>query len=180
VELETERLRLRPIELSDADDLFALHRDPAMMHYFGDGHAYGADESRTWLEWHVGMWGMEGFGFFSAVLEAEGTFVGWLGLNRVLDDPDLQGSTEVGWFVDRRLWGQGLATEGARAAVTYGFATLGLDRIIARYRTDNLASGRVMEKIGMKYWQEVPNTEVPGTTVTLYEISGSEWTGSES
>jgi ribosomal-protein-alanine N-acetyltransferase len=178
VELETERLRLQPLNMSDADDLFVLHQDPAMLRYFGDGHAYGPEESRTWLEWHVGMWDLEGFSFFSATLKDDGKFVGWVGLNRVLDDPDLEGLTEVGWFIDRRLWGKGLATEGARAAPSHGFTTLGLDRIIARYRTDNVASGRVMEKLGMRHWCEIPNIEVPNTTVTMYEIGANECAGS--
>jgi RimJ/RimL family protein N-acetyltransferase len=125
------------------------------------------------------MWDLEGFGFFAATLKTDGSFVGWLGLNRVLDDPDLGGSPEVGWFIDRRHWGQGLATEGARVAVTYGFATLELDRIIARYRTDNVASGRVMEKIGMRRWQVVADREIPNATITMYEINAKDWTGSE-
>ena len=71
----------------------------------------------------------------------------------------------------RALWGRGLATEGARAALDFGFGSLGLERIIARYHTDNVASGRVMQKIGMRYWREVPSTEVPGVTLTFYELS---------
>jgi RimJ/RimL family protein N-acetyltransferase len=171
VELETARLHLRPLALSDADALYALHHDADMQRYFGDGHLYDRRESLTWLEWHVGLWELEGYSFFAAELRPEGRFAGWLGLNKVADDPELNGQTEIGWFIDRALWGRGLATEGARAALDFGFGPLGLERIIARYRTDNVASGRVMQNIGMDYWREVPNNEVPGTTVTLYELS---------
>ena len=125
------------------------------------------------------MWDMEGFGFFAATLKADGGFVGWLGLNRVLDDPDLGGSTEIGWFIDRRHWEQGLATEGARVAVTCGFDALDLDRIIARCRTDNVVSGRVREKIGMGRWQVVADGEIPNATITMYEISAKDRMGSE-
>jgi RimJ/RimL family protein N-acetyltransferase len=170
VELLTERLILRPLAMSDAEALLQLHQDAGMMRYFDDGHPYSREESRTWLEWHVGMWDLEGFSFFAALLRASGSLIGWIGLNKVLDDPALDGCTEVGWFIERRHWGEGLATEGARAALAFGFGTLGLDRILARYRTDNVASGRVMEKIGMRRWKEIPNPEVAGTTVTMYEI----------
>ncbi len=170
MELETERLSLRPLAISDADDLYRLHRDADMQRYFGDGHLYERDESRTWLEWHVGLWDLQGYSFFAAELRADHHFAGWLGLNKVADDPELNGQTEIGWFIDRALWRQGLATEGARAALGYGFGPLGLDRIIARYRTDNVASGRVMQKIGMHHWRELPSTEVPGATVTFYEL----------
>lgn len=115
-----------------------------------------------------------GFQFLAARLKSDEVFVGWIGLNKVMDDPELTGETEIGWFVDRRYWGQGLATEGALASLSFGFDSLGLDRIIARYRTDNVASGRVMEKIGMRLWRTIPNPEVPGTTVTMYEIGVSD------
>ena len=170
MELKTTRLHLRPLAMTDAEPLYALHQDADMQRYFGDGHLYGRDESRTWLEWHVGLWDVEGYSFFAADLLAEGRFVGWVGLNKVADDPELDGQTEIGWFIDRDFWRQGLATEGARAALDFGFASLGLDRIIARYHTENVASGRVMQKIGMRYWREVPSAEVPGTTVTFYEL----------
>jgi RimJ/RimL family protein N-acetyltransferase len=170
MELETNRLRLRPLAMTDAGPLYALHQDADMQRYFGDGHLYDLDESRTWLEWHVGLWDVEGYSFFAADLRAEDRFVGWVGLNKVADDPEINGQTEIGWFIDRALWGQGLATEGARAALDYGFGSLALDRIIARYHTENVASGRVMQKIGMHYWREVPNPEVPGTTHTFYEL----------
>lgn len=170
MELETTRLRLRPLAMTDADPLYALHQDADMQRYFGDGHLYDRDESRTWLEWHVGLWDVEGYSFFAADLLGEDRFVGWVGLNKVADDPELDGQTEIGWFIDRAYWRQGLASEGARAALGFGFGSLGLDRIVARYRTDNVASGRVMQKIGMRYWREVPSTEAPGTTLTFYEL----------
>ena len=177
MELLTDRLLLRPLDMGDAEPLLALHQDAGMMRYFDDGHVYAREESRTWLEWHVGMWALEGFSFFAARRRVDQGFIGWVGLNRVLDDPELDGSVEIGWFIDRQLWGEGLASEGARAALAFGFGELGLDRIIARYRTDNLASGRVMEKIGMRRWKEIPNPQIEGTTVTMYEIDSEEHRG---
>jgi ribosomal-protein-alanine N-acetyltransferase len=170
VEIDTDRLRLRPLASSDADALYVLHQDPAMMAHFGDGHLYDRRESRAWLDWHIGMWDIEGYSFFAVERRPEGIFTGWLGLNKVLDEPSLDGQTEIGWFIDRACWGQGLASEGARASLDYGFATLGLDRIIARYHTVNIASGRVMQKIGMHYWYEHPSAEVEGVSVTLYQL----------
>jgi RimJ/RimL family protein N-acetyltransferase len=170
MERDTERLHLRPLSMSDADALYPLHQDPVMQRYLGDGQVYDRDQSRTWLEWHVALWEQEGYSFFAVELRPEDRFIGWLGLNKVLDDPELSGTPEIGWFIDRQLWGRGLATEGAREALCFGFDELGFDRVIARYNTDNHASGRVMEKIGMQWWREVPHTDVPGSTVTMYEI----------
>ncbi len=170
VSLETDRLHLRPLAMTDAGWMLPLHQSADMQRYFGDGHVYTPEESRTWLEWHVALSDLEGFSFFAAMLRSDDRFVGWVGLNRVMDDSDLVGQTEIGWFIDRRYWGQGLATEGALASLGFGFDSLGLDRIIARYRTDNVASGRVMEKIGMRLWKTIPNPVVEGTTVTMYEM----------
>ncbi len=173
-EIDTERLHLRPLSMSDFDALFVLHRNPDMQRYFGDGHLYARDESRGWLEWHVGLWREVGYSFFAVELRSSARFIGWLGLNKVLDRPDLTGQTEIGWFIDSQLWGQGLATEGAQETLAFGFGGLGLERVIARYRTDNVASGRVMEKIGMHRWQVVPHSDVPGTTTTMYEIHSGD------
>ena len=110
-EIDTERLHLRPLAMSDSDALFALHRNPDMQRYFGDGRLYTRDESRGWLEWHVGLWREVGYSFFAVELRTSGRFIGWVGLNQVMDQPDLSGQTEIGWFIDSELWGQGLATE---------------------------------------------------------------------
>jgi RimJ/RimL family protein N-acetyltransferase len=161
--------------MTDAGRMLALHQSEDMQRYFGDGHVYTPEESRTWLEWHVALGDLEGFSFLAATLKSNLSLVGWVGLNRVMDDPELKGETEIGWFIDRRFWGQGLATEGELASLSFGFDSLGLDRIIARYRTDNVASGRVMEKVGMRLWKTIPNPEVEGTTVTLYEMDADDW-----
>jgi RimJ/RimL family protein N-acetyltransferase len=61
---------------------------------------------------------------------------------------------EIGWRLDPSLWGQGLATEGARAALEAGLGELALDRVISVIHRDNVASQRVAEKIGLRVWQE--------------------------
>ncbi len=155
--------------MGNADDLRQLQRDPEMMRYFGDGHPYSDDESRMWLKWHVAMWDLEGYGFWAVEHKVAGIFIGWLGMTKVWDPPELLPSTEVGWFIDRRNWGQGLATEGAREALSFAFGPLRLVRVIARYDLDNIASGRVMAKIGMRFWKDMPHAELSGATIRVHE-----------
>jgi len=169
VEVETERLRLRPLALSDADALASLQADPEMMRYFADGHTYQADESRLWLEWHVAMWDLEGYGSWAVEHRLDGTFIGWLGVTKVWDPPEQMPASEVGWFIDRGYWRQGLATEGAWESLRFAFGLVGLARVIARYNAANLASGRVMDKIGMRLWREFPHPEYSGVIVRIYE-----------
>jgi len=147
--------------MSDGEPLYALQRDPVMMRYFGG--PYLRAQTETWLEWHVAMWEQEGYSHWAAELKEDGTFVGWIGLTKVWDPEDLLLATEVGWFVDRRHWGEGLATEGGRRSLGFGFKELSLGRIIARYNPENLASGRVMEKLGMRHVCDMPRGDGPGT-----------------
>ncbi len=169
MEIDTEHLHLRPLAMSDADDLLALQQDPEMMRYFDDGHTYRPDESRAWLEWNVEMWNLEGYGFWAVELSPEGRFIGWTGVSKVWTPPDLMPSSEVGWFIERRCWGRGFATEGARRALEFAFGPLGLPRVIARYRSDNPASGRVMSKVGMHLWREDPCPHAPEATIRIFE-----------
>ena len=159
--------------MSDGEPLNALQRDPHMMRYFGG--PYLRAQTDTWLEWHVAMWEQEGYSHWAAELKEKGTFVGWVGLTKVWEPEDLLPATEVGWFVDRRLWGSGLATEGGRRSLEFGFRDLGLDRIIARYNAENLASGRVMEKLGMNHAATEPRSNASGWT-RVFEIRSDELT----
>jgi RimJ/RimL family protein N-acetyltransferase len=164
---ETERLRLRPLAMSDGDALHVLQRDPLMMKYFGG--PYLRAQTDTWLEWHVAMWEQEGYSHWAAELKADDHFVGWIGLTKVWEPEDLLPATEVGWFIDRGHWGAGLATEGARRSLAFGFDELGLDRIIARYNPENLASGKVMEKIGMQHACDQSRSDGKGVS-RIFEI----------
>jgi RimJ/RimL family protein N-acetyltransferase len=79
---------------------------------------------------------------------------------------------EVGWDLHPSVWGQGLATEGARAALGYGFEAVGLERIISTARADNAASRRVMEKCGLAFQEEFTHK---GALVAWYAIDRADW-----
>ena len=80
--------------------------------------------------------------------------------------------TEAGWRLDRRFWGRGLATEGALASLRYGFEERGLERIISMTVPENVASWRVMQKIGLTYRGE---TRWRGEDVVWYAIDRKMW-----
>lgn len=159
--------------MTDAPALHALQVDSEMMRYFGG--PYRRHQTDAWLQWHVGMWELEGYSHWAAELKVDGSFVGWIGLTKVWEPEELLPATEVGWFVDRQYWGIGLATEGARVSLAFGFEDLGLDRILARYDPENLASGTVMEKIGMHHLCDIPRTNAEGPA-RVYEIRSDELT----
>jgi RimJ/RimL family protein N-acetyltransferase len=157
--------------MSDAAGLHPLQQDAEMMRYFGG--PYRREQTDTWLEWHVAMWEQEGYSHWPAELKSDGTFVGWVGLTKVWEPQELVPATEVGWFVDRKHWGSGLATEGGQDSLAFGFQDLMLDRILARYHPENVASGRVMEKLGMHHLCDMPQ-ENTGGVARVFEIRSDE------
>ena len=92
-------------------------------------------------------WQAHGFGMWAAVDPSTGTLLGRGGLAFLDGGPEV----EVGYLIDRQHWGKGLATELAAASLKFGFERVGLDRIAGITYPENLASQRVLEKIGMRY-----------------------------
>ncbi len=170
ITIETERLRLRPLAMADLEPLFRLRQDPEMMRYMGDGHLHDREETESWLRWQIDILEIDGYSILAADLKPENRFIGWIGVTKPYWFPELMTTPEIGWFIERQLWGQGLATEGATAALGFAFDEVGLDRIIGIYNSQNTASGRVMEKIGMTLWREVPHPQF-GFPLRVYEVS---------
>jgi RimJ/RimL family protein N-acetyltransferase len=143
--LETERLILRRFTENDVDAVFALRRDAEVMHYIRAPQ--NRQESVNWLKMVSKLWETEKIGFCAVVEKQSGALVGWCGLWRLQET----GETEVGYAIARKFWGKSLATEAARAFLAYGFETLKLDKIVAVAAPENVASRRVMEKLGMTF-----------------------------
>jgi RimJ/RimL family protein N-acetyltransferase len=171
VTIETERLRLRPFSMTDLVPLARLQRDPEMMQYMGDGHVHGEEETAVWLRWNVDLWEVDGYSVFAADLKPDMKLVGWVGVTKPHWFPTMMPTPEIGWFIDKQYWGQGLAPEGALAVLDFAFNEVGIDRVIGIYNAHNTKSGRVMEKIGMTFWQEVPHPQ-HGFPLRIFEIVG--------
>lgn len=173
--LQTIRMTLRPCCPGDSADFIALERDPEVMRFLNGGHAVdreAADPHATFLmprgsEPHV----------WTASRKGNGAFVGWFCLW-----PESGTLAELGYRLRRTDWGQGLASEGSRALVDFGFGHCGYDRIVATTMAVNHASRRVMEKIGMKHTHtdhvDLPQP-IPGSEEgeVWYEATRSDWKG---
>ncbi|HYC97758.1 GNAT family N-acetyltransferase [Brevundimonas sp.] len=144
--LETARLRLRPWRSGDPGAFAALNADARVMRYFpGLMSAAESDALTASIQDRFRAWG---FGFWAVETDAL-PFAGFIGLSRPAYEAPFLPAVEVGWRLDPRCWGQGLATEGARAAMAFGFGRHGLDQIIAVAPRANTPSIRVMERLGM-------------------------------
>jgi RimJ/RimL family protein N-acetyltransferase len=149
----TERLTLRHFHILDAEPMYKVFGDPEVMR-FGDGvqtKEWVDTWIRTCLERYYQTWG---FGPYAVVERQSQAVIGYCGL---FFFPDINGQPEVeiGYRLARSAWGQGYATEAARAVRDFAFDCLGMQRLIAIIDPSNTASIRVAEKIGMRHETEV-------------------------
>jgi RimJ/RimL family protein N-acetyltransferase len=148
--LETPRLALRRFTMADADDLVSLDADPDVMRFVTGG----APTSREQIENEVlpaflGYYQRyEGFGFWAAVEKRTGEFLGWFHFRP--RPGAVPGEVELGYRLRKSAWGKGYATEGSHALIGKGFSEFGVQRVVAEAMAVNVASRRVMEKVGLK------------------------------
>ena len=147
-ELVTERLRLRRWLPSDAQPFAELNADPRVMEYLS-GPLSRAD-SDAMIERIEARFRENGFGFWALEIPGVAPLAGFVGLSVPRFEAHFTPCVEVGWRLAAAQWGQGYATEAARAALRFGFESLGLGAIVALTCTENLRSRRVMAKLGMR------------------------------
>jgi RimJ/RimL family protein N-acetyltransferase len=158
-ELRTARLRLRFWETRDAAPFAAQNADEETMRFLGGPMT--RDESDTYIRLTRARWAEDGFGKWVVELAETGEFAGALGLQRVHFDATFTPAVEIAWRMTRRFWGRGYATEAARAAIPFGFETLGLCEIVSQTAVGNRASRAVMERLGMQWSGEFDHPLLP-------------------
>jgi RimJ/RimL family protein N-acetyltransferase len=146
--LETDRLLLREFVEDDAESFFKLNTDPEVVRFVPDKPLLNVEQARqTLIDHPIADYRRYGFGRGACILKSTGEQIGFAGL-KYLDE---LGEVDVAYRLLPAHWGQGLATEVALASVRYGFAALGLKRIIGLVMPKNIASVRVLEKTGLRY-----------------------------
>jgi RimJ/RimL family protein N-acetyltransferase len=173
--LRTPRLIVRRLTLGDGPRIVELDSDPEVVRYVG----MPSREATTLARWRAVLWpktlawyerGSE-YGFWAVHTRDDENFIGWFHY-RPHDDisPD---DPELGYRFARGAWGKGYATEGGEALVERGFSEVGDRRIYARAERPNVASWRVMEKLGMCYERLVIQPD--GIREVRYAIGRDAW-----
>lgn len=145
--LETERLILRKLTMKDAADIFDYGQDPQVARHvlwdayrnLGEAKGYVRYMMRKYRYYEPSSWGIYD--------KATGHIVGTIGYMWYQRE---NSAVEVGYSLARRCWNRGYMTEALQCVLKYTFETLGIHRVEAQHETDNPASGRVMEKCGMR------------------------------
>ena len=147
--LITERLILRPFTLADAPRVQQLAGDPAIAATtLTIPHPYENGVAETWIATHQAEFDQQIGVTFAITLKDTGELAGAISLLDIRTDFQ---RAELGYWVGKPYWGCGYAPEAATPIIEYGFKQCQLQRIFAHHFADNPASGRVMEKAGMRY-----------------------------
>ncbi len=176
-DVSTDRLRLRQFHVDDLDGLAAVFANPEVWQ-FPYGRAFTREETEAFLVTQRRQWDERGFGLWIVELGPSEEIIGYVGLSVPTFLPEILPAVEVGWRFAPQFWGQGYAAEGARAALSEGFTTLGLTEITSVPQAGNPASSAVCERIGMHFDRKVviPANDRRGElTGLLYTMTSSEW-----
>jgi ribosomal-protein-alanine N-acetyltransferase len=169
--LTTERLTLRPFASGDVKELHELFVDPDVRRYLLDDTVV----SREWVEEEVvsskARFAENGCGLWTLAERSREGIVGFVGFRPFFDPPELQ----LLYGLLPALWGRGLATEAASAAIDYAFGVLGLDEVRAATDAPNVASIAVLERLGMRAWRRTADDSGHGTV--FFQLSASAWLG---
>lgn len=147
ITLTTPRLTLRPWRDADVDAFAAMFDDPQVMEFLQPADRPAIEAIVGRIRAHFAT---HGYGWWAAELKATRDFIGFIGLTHIAFAAGFTPAVEVGWRLASAHWGQGYATEGARAALACGFAQLGLAEIVSLTVPANRRSWRVMQRIGMR------------------------------
>ena len=159
--LETERTVMRGWRDDDLDAYAAISADQGVMRYVGGVRS----REETWraIAVYAGHWVIRGYGLWAVQRRADGALLGRVGLW----NPEGWPGEEIGWKLGRAAWGQGYATEAARAAMTWAWDVLELPRLISVIDPRNERSIAVARRLGMTHVRE---WELHGDRGLVYEI----------
>ena len=145
--ISTNRFHLREKQISDARDMYLLNADPEVIRYTGDPAFTNIQEAEKFIK-NYDHFQKHGFGRWVIVDKNDHQYLGWCGLKQHND-----GMVDLGYRIKKAHWGKGIASECAAACLKYGFNKLGLTEIVGRSAKANLASIRILDKIGMQFWK---------------------------
>jgi ribosomal-protein-alanine N-acetyltransferase len=168
MQLETERLLIRPYTLDDLPELIEMRSDPQVHRFLGGWERQNPAEVTRRMRFYLDCYEKFGFGTSAIIWKENGEHIGSSGLQPLEDS----GEIEVGYTVKPSYWRRGIGFEAAAAWLKYGFEQAGLDRIVAVCDEENTGSWRIMEKCGMTFEGMKP---AYGMECKFYAISKDDY-----
>ncbi len=163
-EIETCRLQLRHFTPNDADDLYRIYSQPDLFKYMSNDKPLLWEQARAVINSLTENWQQHQFGVWAVVYKNHQELIGHCGFKFLENTKEIQ----IGYILLKSYWNMGLGTEAAKASLEYAFEIANLERIVAVAKPENIASRRVMEKVGMKYEKDAYyyNNEVVYYSIT--------------
>jgi RimJ/RimL family protein N-acetyltransferase len=178
-ELTTDRLLMRQWRDSDREPFAAMNADPAVMAHFPALQT--REQSDALIDRNIPEIDGRGWGLWAVEVKDTGRFIGFTGLSVPSFEAHFMPAVEIGWRLAKEAWGNGYATEAARATLAHGFGPAGLTEIVSFTTTTNLPSQRVMQRIGMVHDEPGDFDHVrlpdghPLQRHVLYRIDRAQW-----
>jgi len=166
--IATRRLILRPFREQDAEALHHIFAEDGILRYFPNPYPPSLERVQNLIAFQLQHWDEHGFGWWAVEPRDSQALIGWSGLQYLPDTQEI----EIGYLLSRPYWGKGLATEGAMAGLRFGFEDLKLEEIVGITHLENIASQRVLRKIGMSFTNEA---EYFGMKVRRYSTDASSF-----
>jgi RimJ/RimL family protein N-acetyltransferase len=171
--IETARTFLTPWQPDDWRALHAIAREPEVMRYITDGAPWSENQTQEFVTRQQRHFSERNYCLWKLIVnigdvQSGETVDGLCGIQPLVETDEI----EIGYWLAQRHWGQGIATEAARAAARDAFERVGLDRLVAVARKENAPSLRIMEKIGVTYERDHIHRSIP---VVLYSMTKSHW-----
>lgn len=165
--ITTSRLLLRRWRSDDVEPFAAMCSDPEVMRYIGSGDTRTREQAAASILAFESVWEEKSYGLFAVELLGSNQLIGFTGLAEPAFLPEIMPAVEVGWRFTRQSWGNGYATEAARAVLDFGLVELGISEIVSIHQVGNDASARIMQKLGMRFDRETID-QTCGRLVRLY------------
>ena len=166
--LETERLTLAPWQAADWTAFRPIATDPEVMRYITGGVPWTDEQIQSFVGRQLKVYRERGFCRWKLIEKATGELIGFCGVGFWMDSTE----PEIGWWLARRWWGRGLATEAAAAALRDAFERVELHRLISVAERENVASIRIMQKLGLTFDREF---EAEGCELVRYAMERVRW-----
>ena len=165
--LGTDRLRLRRLSVDDAPFILALLNEPSFLRFVGDKGVRTLENARTYIATQIASYERFGFGLYLTERKTDGAALGICGLVKRdgLDDVD------VGFAFAPEFWSHGYAAESASAVIAYAINVLRLPRVVAFTKPDNVASRRLLAKIGLRF-THMTRLSPDGPELELFSMEG--------
>ena len=177
-EIATGRLLLRPFRPADVEDVRLLANNYNVSRTtLNVPYPYETGVARQWIAGHPRLWRLRNSGTWAITLVGPGTLLGSITLSWII-----RTRGELGYWIGEPYWGKGYCSEAVRALIEFGFERLEMTRIVAEHLRSNPASGRVMQKAGMRHAgsRRKHDRQRRKADMEIYEIRSNQAAGRES